>query len=224
MESGDDMATAIIGVGNIGGTVARALARGGEQVVLSATTPDKVTRLAGEIGADATPAGSNREAVQAADAVVLALWLDPMRAVIDEVADLLPGKLVIDPSNPISVGADGTITRTLPDGQSAGEVVRGWLPEGTRFAKAFGTLPPDLLSSGANRAPDRAVLFYTTDDDATAAEVERLIGLAGFDGVQAGRVGNSGRIEVGGDLHAFGGLNGRLVAAEEAETLVRATV
>lgn len=218
------MATAIIGIGNIGGTVARALARGGEEVVLSAATPDKVTKLAGEIGAGATPAGSNREAVQAADAVVLALWLDPMRAVIDEVADLLPGKLVIDPSNPISVGADGTITRTLPDGQSAGEVVRGWLPEGTRFAKAFGTLPPDLLSSGANRAPNRAVLFYATDDDATATEVERLIGLAGFDAVQAGRVGNSGRIEVGGDLHAFGGLNGRLVDVEEAETLVRATV
>jgi 8-hydroxy-5-deazaflavin:NADPH oxidoreductase len=122
------------------------------------------------------------------------------------------------------VGADGTIARTLPDGQSAGEVVRGWLPEGTRFAKAFGTLPPDLLSSGANRAPNRAVLFYATDDDATATEVERLIGLAGLYAVQAGRVSNSGRIEVGGDLHAFGGLSGRLVDVEEAETLIQARV
>src|SRR4029079_13837953 len=78
-----DMATAIIGLRNIGGTCARARARGGEEVVLSATTPDKVTRLAGEIGAGATPAGSNREAVQGADAVVLALWLDTMRAVIE---------------------------------------------------------------------------------------------------------------------------------------------
>jgi predicted dinucleotide-binding enzyme len=217
-----DMTTAIIGIGNIGGTVARALATGGEQVMLSATRPDEVQRLADEIGAGATAARDNRDAVRRADAVVLALWLDPMQAVVKEIADLLPGKLVIDPSNPISVGADGTIARTLPDGQSAGVVVGGWLPEGTRFAKAFGTLSQQLLSSGANRTPDRAVLFYATDDPATATEVERLIRIAGFDAVQAGRVSDSGRIEVGGDLHAFGGLNGRLVDVEEAQTLVGA--
>ena len=215
------MTTAIIGIGNIGGTVARALAAGGEEVVLSATRPDEVKKLADEIGTGATPAANNREAVQRADSVVLALWLGQMQAVIDEIGDLLQGKLVIDPSNPISVGADGTITRTLPDGQSAGEVVSGWLPDGTRYAKAFGTLPPQLLTSGANRAPDRAVLFYATDDPATATEVERLIRIAGFDAVQAGLVSDSGRIEVGGDLHAFGGLNSRLVDVEEAETLVR---
>jgi predicted dinucleotide-binding enzyme len=217
----NDVTTAIIGIGNIGGTVARELAAGGEKVVLSATKADEVNRLAGEIGPAATPALDNRDAVQQSDAVVLALWLEPMQGVVEEIADLLPGKLVIDPSNPISVGADGTIARTLPDGLSAGEVVSGWLPEGTRFAKAFGTLPPQLLSTGANRAPDHAVLFYATDDDATATEVQRLIRVAGFDPVQAGGVSDSGRIEVGGDLHAFGGLNGRLVDAEEAETLVR---
>ena len=35
-----------------------------------------------------------------------------------------------------------------------------------------------------------------------------------------GGVGESLRIEVGGDLHAFGGLNGRLVDREEAQALV----
>jgi 8-hydroxy-5-deazaflavin:NADPH oxidoreductase len=89
--------------------------------------------------------------------------------------------LVIDPSNPISVGPDGTIARTLPDGQSAGEVLSRWLPKGMKLAKAFGALPPQLLSSGANRAPDRAVLFFATDDPATATEVERLIRIAGFE-------------------------------------------
>ena len=36
------MATAIIGIGNIGGTVARQLVAGGESVVLSAGDPDAV--------------------------------------------------------------------------------------------------------------------------------------------------------------------------------------
>ena len=179
------MTTAIIGVGNIGGTVARELASGAEPVLLSATRSDEVQKLAAEIGTPATASLDNRDAVQRADAVILALWLGPMKAVIDEVADLLPGKLVIDPSNPIAIAADGTVSRTLPDGQSAGEVVASWLPQGTRYAKAFGTLSAPLRSSGGVR--------------------------------------ESGRIEVGGDLHAFGGLNGRLVDQEEAASLLRSS-
>jgi predicted dinucleotide-binding enzyme len=214
------MTTAIIGIGNIGGTVARELASGGEPVVISAVNADDLAKLAAEIGSRATAAPSNRDAVQRADTIVLALWLGPMKTVIDEVADLLPGKLVVDTSNPISVDADGNISRTLPDGQSAAEVVRGWLPKGTRYAKAFGTLSAPLLGSSAHRTPEPAVLFYTTDDAAAASEVERLIGLAGFEPVRAGLVHDSLRIEVGGDLHAFGGLNGRAVNRQEAESLV----
>jgi 8-hydroxy-5-deazaflavin:NADPH oxidoreductase len=147
-----------------------------------------------------------------------------MKAVIDEVADLLPGKLVIDPSNPIAIAADGTTSRTLPDGQSAGEVVASWLPQGTRYAKAFGTLPARLLSSGANRRPKPAVLFYTTDDARAATQVERLIRIAGFEPMAVdGGVRKSERIEVGGDLHAFGGLNGRILDREEAASLLRSS-
>jgi len=214
------MTTAIIGIGNIGGTVARELASGGEPVVISAVNPDDLAKLAAEIGGRATAAPSNRDAVQGAETIVLALWLGPMKTVIDEVSDLLPGKLVIDTSNPISVGADGNVSRTLPDGQSAGEVVSAWLPKGARYAKAFGTLPAPLLGSSAHRAPEQAVLFYTTDDAAAASEVERLIGLAGFEPVRAGGVRDSLRIEVGGDLHAFGGLNGRAIDKQEADSLV----
>jgi len=214
------MTTAIIGIGNIGGIVARDLATGGEHVVLSAGNVDDVKKLAAEIGSLATAAETNRDAVERADNVVVALWLDAMKVVIPEVADLLRGKLVIDTSNPISVGGDGKVSRTLPDGQSAGEVVSGLLPRGTKYAKAFGTLPAPLLAASAHREPKPAVLFYTTDDVAAAGEVERLIRIAGFDAVKAGGVRDSLRIEVGGDLHAFGGLNGRLVDKEEGASLV----
>lgn len=213
------MTTAIIGIGNIGGTVARELATGGEAVILSATDQATVQKLANEIGANATAAKDNRDAVRRADAVILALWLDPMRGVINEVADLLPGKLVIDPSNPVAYSADGQVSRTLPEGQSAGEVVSGLLPRGTRYVKAFGTMSAPMLGSGANREP-RAVLFYASDDHAASPEAERLIRTAGFEPVRAGGVAASIRIEVGGDLHAFGGLNGRMVNRDEAEALL----
>ena len=212
------MSTAIIGIGNIGGTVARELIAGGEEVVLSATDHEAVEKLAAEIGA--TAAADNRDAVRRADNVVLALWLDAERGVIDEVRDLLPGKLVIDPSNPVSFGADGSVARTLPDGKSSGEVVASLLPAGTRFVKAFGTISAPMLGSGSKREPKPAVLFYATDDDTAAAEADRLIRAAGFDPVQVGGVAASLRIEMLGDLHAFGGLNGRYLEREEAEALV----
>lgn len=218
------MATAIIGIGNIGGTVARQLAAGGESVVLSAGDPEAAKKLATEIGGRAEAARSNRDAVERANTVVFALWLDPMRGVIQEIVDLLPGKLVIDTSNPIRVGADGSVSRTLPAGQSSGQVVSGLLPKGTTYAKAFGTLSAPLLVSGAHRTPAPAVLFYATDDKAARSEVERLIRAAGFEPVRAGGVDACLRIEVGGDLHAFGGLNGRLIDRTEAESLLGSSV
>ncbi|HEV2216143.1 MAG TPA: NAD(P)-binding domain-containing protein [Candidatus Dormibacteraeota bacterium] len=218
------MATAIIGIGNIGGTVAKELAAGGESVVLSAGDAEAAKKLAAEIGGKAAAARSNRDAVERANTVVLALWLDAMKVVIPEIADLLPGKLVIDTSNPIAVGADGSVTRTLPEGQASGQVVSGLLPKGTMYAKAFGTLSAPMLASGAHRTPEPAVLFYATDDTGARPEVERLIGAAGFQPVRAGGVDASLRIEVGGDLHPFGGLNGRLIDRTEAESLVGSSV
>jgi predicted dinucleotide-binding enzyme len=214
------VATAIIGIGNLGGTVARELASGGEPVILSASSQAKARKAAAQIGGGASAALNNRDAVQRADNVVFALWLDPMREVIDEVADLLPGKVVIDPSNPVSVAADGTLTRTLPEGQSSGELVAALLPQGTRFVKAFGSIGATMLASNTFREPKRAVLLYATDDATAAYEVERLIRVAGFDPARAGGVAKAGRIEVGGDLHAWGGLNGRLIDLDEAALLV----
>jgi 8-hydroxy-5-deazaflavin:NADPH oxidoreductase len=213
------MATAIIGIGNLGGTVARELASGGEPVILSASSQAKARKLAAEIGGAASAALNNRDAIQRADNVLLALWLSSTREVIGEVVDLLRGKLVIDPSNPVSVAADGTFTRTLPEGQSSGELVASLLPQGTRFVKAFGSMGATQLASNAYRTPQRAVLFYATDDAKAAAEVERLIQIAGFDPVRAGGVTKSARIEVGGDLHPWGGLNGRLLDRDEAASL-----
>jgi predicted dinucleotide-binding enzyme len=69
------------------------------------------------------------------------------------------------------------------------------------LSMAFGTLPADLFESSSNRSPESAVLFYATDDDRAGEEVERLIRTAGFEPVKAGGIEQSGRLEVGGDLH-----------------------
>ena len=53
-----------------------------------------------QIGRAAVVATDNRDALQGADAVVLALRFAVLKGVIDEIADPLADKLVVVPSNP----------------------------------------------------------------------------------------------------------------------------
>jgi hypothetical protein len=212
--------TAIIGAGNVGGALARHLTAGGEQVVLAARDESAAGALAGELGSLAS-AATVPEAIEAADVVVLAVWFDALKQLITDYGDLLDGKIVADPSNPLGFTADGTMFRTLPEGQSQGSLVAAMLPAGARYVKAFGTLDAGSLASSANRAPRRAVLFYATDDHQAAAAVDRLITACGFDPVKVGGVSEAGRIEMpGGDLHLA--TLGRLLDADEARAAVAA--
>jgi 8-hydroxy-5-deazaflavin:NADPH oxidoreductase len=195
------MTTAIIGAGGIGSVVARQLGSGGEALRLSSADQESARKLVAEVGAAAVAVAGNREAVEGADAVVLALRFTVLKSVIDEIAGALTGKLVVVPSNPLSTDAHGNLVRLLPSGQSSGEVVTGWLPAGARLAMAFGTMSAELFESASHRSPEPAVLFYVTDDDRAGEEVERLIRTAGFEPVKAGGIGQSGRLEVDGDLH-----------------------
>jgi predicted dinucleotide-binding enzyme len=208
------MTTAIIGTGGIGSAIARQLASGGETLRLSSAEEESARRLAAVIGEVAVVAVDNRDALQGADAVVLALRFAVLEGVIDEIADALTGKLVVVPSNPVSVDAQGNLVRLLPKEQSSGEVVGGWLPPAARLAMAFGSMSADLFASSSDRSPDRAVLFYVTDDDPAGGQVERLIRTAGFEPVKVGGLERSGRLEVGGDLHDL------VVGAAEARSLI----
>jgi len=195
------MTTAIIGTGGIGSVIARRLAAGGETLRLSSADIESARTLAAQIGRAAVVAGGNRDALQGAGAVVLALRFTVLKGVIDEIAGPLAGKLVVVPSNPFSLDAHGKVFRVLPEGQASGEVVAGWLPAGTHLAMAFGSMSAGLLESSGNRSPEPAVLFYAADDDRAGEEVGRLIRTAGFEPVKAGGLGQSTRLEVGGDLH-----------------------
>jgi predicted dinucleotide-binding enzyme len=215
--------TAIIGVGNIGSAVATHLVNGGERVILASGSDTDAKRLADKLGelANAAPVD---DAIDAANAVLFAVWFDITKELVAQHGPALPGKVVIDPSNPISIDEHGNIKRTLPDGVSAGSVIAGLVPPRAHFVKAFGTLAAASLAAGANRSPRRAVLFYATDDPDASSVAERLISAAGFDPVKAGGVDASLRIEALGDLHDMGGLEGRLVDSDEATSLVGAAV
>jgi 8-hydroxy-5-deazaflavin:NADPH oxidoreductase len=205
--------TAIIGIG-VGSAIARRLASGGETLRLSSADTESARTLAAQIGRAAAVAVDNRDALQGADAVVLALRFGVLKGVIDEIADTLNDKLVVVPSNPVGINARGKVSRLLPEGEPSGEVVTGWLPAEARLAIAFGTMSADVFESSSNRSPEPAVLFYVTDDHRAGQEVERLIRTAGFEPVKVGGIEQSDRLEVGGDLHDL------VVGPEEARSLI----
>ncbi len=210
------MTTAIIGTGGLGSVIARQLASGGEHLRLSSADTESARTLAAGIGPAAVVAVDNHDALQGADAVILALRFTVLKGVIDELADSLTDQVVVVPSNPLSTDAHGNVVRLRPTGQSSGEVVAGWLPAGARLAMAFGSLSADLFRSSSERSPEPAVLFYATDDDRAGDEAERLIRTAGFEPVKAGGIEQSGRLEVGGDLHDL------VVGPAEARSLIGA--
>jgi predicted dinucleotide-binding enzyme len=190
------------------------LASGGEALRLASADNESARTLAAGIGGAAVVAAGNRDALQGADAVVLALRFTVLKGVIDEIAGSLAGQVVIVPSNPLTIDGQGNLSRVLPEGQSSGQVIAGWLPAGAHLAMAFGTLSADLFVSSSNRSPEPAVLFYATGDDRAGAEAERLIRTAGFYPVKAGGIEQSGRLEVGGDLHDL------VVGPAEARSLI----
>jgi predicted dinucleotide-binding enzyme len=208
------MTTAIIGVGNLGRTVARHLVGGGESVVLAAADEGHARALADELGPNAS-AASVEEAIAGADVVVLATWLDQTRELVPARTRLLEGKVVVDPSNPIGFDQNGQMFRTLPQGESAGSIVASLLPKSAHYVKAFGTLGADQLATSANREP-RVVLFYATDDDAAQATAQRLIRAAGLEPLKVGGVSDAARIE-GPD----GELQGRIFDLDEARATIQ---
>jgi 8-hydroxy-5-deazaflavin:NADPH oxidoreductase len=211
---------AIIGTGNIGSRLARDLVAGGKSVIVAGSNDSAGLALAESLGPLAK-AASAAEAIREADAVVLALWLDATKTVIAQYSDLLAGKVIFDPSNPIQSDGKGGFKRTLPDGESSGALIAALLPRGARFVKAFGSVSAEALETWSRREPERAVLFYATDDDKAASVAEQLISAAGFDPVRAGGVDASICIEVFGNLHALGGLNGMALTAGQARALVQ---
>jgi len=133
------MHTAIVGLGNIGSRLAKNLTAGGEKIIVAERTLEKADRFAKELGGNAQ-AMSVPDAIKKSDVVILAIYLDAIKQFVSTCRDLLVGKIVVDPSNPIAPDGEGGFKKTIPANQSSGQIVSAVLPKGARFVKAFGTL------------------------------------------------------------------------------------
>jgi 8-hydroxy-5-deazaflavin:NADPH oxidoreductase len=212
------MKAAVIGLGNIGSVVAQNLIAGGQHVIVADHGPTKAQDFVKSSGGKAR-ALSVPAAIDEAEIIVLAIYLNAAQGLLQEYGRKLVGKIIVDPSNPIAPDGAGGFKKIIPQDQSSGQILSSLLPAGAKFVKAFGTLAAGSLKSGARHSPEPYVLFYASDDRDAGNAVADLIKASGFAPVRIGGVSQSIRIEVFGDLHEFGKL-GKLVTAKQAAALV----
>ncbi|MBK7805438.1 MAG: NAD(P)-binding domain-containing protein [Saprospiraceae bacterium] len=205
---------AIIGLGNIGKTIAQNSIKGNRSIFIASRKKEDATTLAKELGSLAT-ATSTSDAIKNADIIVLSVWFNTIQDLFQQYGSELQGKIIIDPSNPIAPDENGGFKKIIGEKESAGQLNAAMLPKGAKLVKAFGTLGAASLSSAAHQSPDKSVLFYASDDTTVDSKVEEFIHDNGFDAVKVGGIDQSIRIEVFGDLHEFGAL-GKVVTATEA--------
>jgi 8-hydroxy-5-deazaflavin:NADPH oxidoreductase len=205
---------AIIGTGNIGGRLAANFAAGGQDFLLAGRDLQAARKIASDLDGHAEVVSID-EAVERADVLVIALWLDAFEQVIAQYGGRLAGKVIVDPSNPVGPDDAGNYRKVIGEQESSGQILAGLLPPGARLVKAFGTLSAATLAAAARREPERAVQFYAADDAAAGDLVAELIRAGGYEPVSVGGLDQSIRIEMFGDLHEYGAL-GRVVTKPEA--------
>jgi predicted dinucleotide-binding enzyme len=209
-----DSTVAIIGTGNIGTRLAANFAAGGQDFLLAGRDQEATWELAADLDGHAEVVSVD-EAVDRADVLVIAVWLDAFKQLIAQYGERLAGKVIVDPTNPVGPDDAGVYRKVIGEQESSGLILAGLLPAGARLVKAFGTLSADTLSAAARQEPERAVQFYAADDEAAGDLVAELIRAGGYEPVRVGGLDQSIRIEMFGDLHEYGAL-GRVVTKTEA--------
>jgi predicted dinucleotide-binding enzyme len=178
------MRIGILGSGLMGGKLGTIFARAGHDVVFSySRSEQKLKRLAREAKGQAR-AGTPRDAVLKADAVLLAVHWSRVNHVLKQAGDL-SGKVVVSCSLPMN--SDDTklvIADTASGAETLAKKVRK-----AKVVSAFSTAPSEVLFDvfrRKKRTRRRPSLLYCGDSRKAKNIAARLIRDVGFEPVDAG--------------------------------------
>ena len=197
-DSPADVARLVIGVlggtGDQGRGLARRLALAGSRVIIGSRDAGRAVAAAASIGKPPQLTGAaNADAARAADVVIAAMPWEGHRELLESLAGVLDGKILIDCVNPLGFDSRGAYPLEVPEG-SAAQQAAAVLP-GTRVVGAFHHVSAVLLLDPEVAELDLDVLVLGDDRHATDL-VQALAGrIAGVRGVYAGRLRNCGQVE-----------------------------
>lgn len=187
------MRIGIIGVGHIGGTLARHFVRAGHEVALSNSRgPDTLQDLVAELGelGELASAATAEDAARFGDVVVVSV---PFGRYRELPTDGFAGKVVIDTNN-YYPQRDGHFEELDSDRATSSELLQAHVT-GARVVKAFNAIYWEHLRDNGRPAgdPGRIGIPISGDDAEAKKTVAEMIDQIGFDAVDAGALGQGGR-------------------------------
>ena len=184
------MEIAIIGAGDVGGTLGRLWANKGHQIMFGVRNlqSHNVLNLIRSIDSG-VKVGSIGEAASFADVIVLAIPWMAVEETIKSAGDL-SGKILIDPTNPIKADLTGLI---IESSTSAAEEIAKWAKD-SKVVKAFNSIGAKTLDN-LQFGLVRADAFICGDDFKSKTVVKKLATEIGFDTVDAGPLINARVLE-----------------------------
>jgi 8-hydroxy-5-deazaflavin:NADPH oxidoreductase len=176
------MKLATIGAGNIGKSIGTWAAKAGYDVIFSAKNEQHAKEAATAAGGKTTSA-SVKDAVAAAEIILLAVPYGAVADVLAEVKTQLAGKVLIDATNALTADYSGL---TVGFTTSAAEEIAKLVP-GAKVVKAFNTVFAQVYASQDPAIKGKKIsVFYAGDDKDAKVKVAELITKMGFDAVDAG--------------------------------------
>src|SRR5688572_27593808 len=175
------MKIGIIGTGNMGKALHKALSRAGHEVVLG-------SRKAADV--NGIKAVSIKDAAASAPIVVLATPFAAAKEALSS-AGRLEGKTLIDITNPL---APDFSALTIGHTTSAGEQVAQWAG-GAKVVKAFNHVFSPVLEQVTEYRGGRPLGLYCGEDAGAKATAAQLIQALGFEPVDAGGITSSRELE-----------------------------
>jgi predicted dinucleotide-binding enzyme len=182
----------IIGAGNIGSQVARAvIALGHDVVIANSRGPQTLSALVEDLGPSAR-AATAQEAAAAGDVVVVTVPFGKFR---DVPVEPLAGKIVLDTNN-YYWERDGRFAELDRGEATTSGLLQEHLPK-SKVVKAFNHIgAADITTDGApSGTPGRRALAVSSDDPEAAAFVRDLYDRIGFDTVDVSPLSESWRVE-----------------------------
>ena len=183
------------GTGNVGRGLALRWANAGHAIMIGSRNVDKAAQAATQInetvGRKTVVPCTSRDAAAAAQIVALTVPYAAQRATVEEVRDLLEGKILIDTTVPLIPPKVARVQ--LPAGGSAVAAIQEMLGPSVRVVSAFQNVPAHLL---LNLEHDIDCDVLVCGDDVAAREmVLELIADIGLRGLHAGPIANSAATE-----------------------------
>jgi NADPH-dependent F420 reductase len=184
------MEIAIIGAGDVGGTLGKIWVKKGHQImfgVRNLQSPNVLNLIRSTNSG--VKVGTIGEAASFADVIVLAIPWMAVEEAIKSAGDL-SGKILIDPTNPINADLTGLV---IESSTSAAEEIARWA-KGSKVVKAFNSIGAKTLNN-LQFGLVRADAFICGDDYKAKTVVKKLATEIGFDTVDAGPLINARVLE-----------------------------